>query len=128
MTELSPRIAAKAAYLYAFKGMKAVWAYKQRLKKGELYPPFMFVALTNTCNLRCQGCWVEKEGTGHFLPTEDLSKMIAEGKKRNAHYYTLLGGEPSCTRASGTSSVRTPTATSRSSPTACSSRRGTLNA
>ena len=94
MTELSPRIAAKAAYLYAFKGMKAVWSYKQRLKKGELFPPFMFVALTNTCNLRCQGCWVEKEGTGHFLPTEDLSKMISEGKKRNAHYYTLLGGEP----------------------------------
>jgi MoaA/NifB/PqqE/SkfB family radical SAM enzyme len=94
LTELHPRIAIKAAYLYAFKGMKAVWAYKQRLKKGELFPPFMFVALTNTCNLRCQGCWVEKEGDGHFLPTDDLAKMVEEGKKRNAHYYTLLGGEP----------------------------------
>ena len=57
MTELSPRIAFKAAYLYAFKGMKAISSYKKRLKKGELYPPFMFIALTNTCNLRCHGCF-----------------------------------------------------------------------
>ena len=67
VTELSPSIALKAAHLYCFKGMKAVHAYKSRLKKGELYPPFSFIALTNTCNLRCHGCWVEKEGTAHFL-------------------------------------------------------------
>ena len=94
LTEISPRAAWKAAYLYAFKGMLAVRAYKKRMQRGELFPPFMFVALTNTCNLRCQGCWVEKEGTANYLPTQDLGKMIDEGKKRSAHYYTLLGGEP----------------------------------
>lgn len=93
-TELSPKVAFKAAYLYAYKGMKAVAAYKRRLKRNQLFPPFMFVALTNTCNLRCHGCWVEKEGTGHFLPVDDLSKMIETGKKHQAYYYTLLGGEP----------------------------------
>src|SRR5262245_5985803 len=93
-TTVSPRLLFNVAYLYAYKGMHATWAYKRRLNKKELFPPFMFVALTNTCNLRCQGCWVEKEGTGHYLPTDDLAKMIEEGKKRNAHYYTLLGGEP----------------------------------
>ena len=94
LTELSPRLAWKAAYLYAYKGARAISAYKKRMKKGELFPPFMFVALTNTCNLRCQGCWVEKEGTAHYLPESDLDALITSGKKQKAHYYTLLGGEP----------------------------------
>lgn len=93
-TELSPRIAMKAAHLYCFKGLKAVMAYKKRIKKGELYPPFTFIALTNTCNLRCHGCWVEKEGTAHYLSSEDIDNIIVRGKEHNAFYYTLLGGEP----------------------------------
>jgi len=93
-TELSPRLAAKAAWLWVAKGAIAVHSYKQRMKRNELFPPFMFVALTNTCNLRCHGCWVEKEGTARFLPDEDLDHLITSGKKRHAYYYTLLGGEP----------------------------------
>src|SRR6185295_18525351 len=85
-TTLSPRIAWKAAYLYAWKGMKAVHAYKKRLKNNELYPPFMFIALTNTCNLRCHGCWVEKEGQANFMTTDDLDRIIVEGKKQKAYY------------------------------------------
>lgn len=91
---LDPAILWKAAYLYAYKGFIAIRAYKQRLSKGELYPPFMFIALTNTCNLRCKGCWVEKEGTAHHLPDTDIDAMIKSGKRVKAHYYTLLGGEP----------------------------------
>jgi MoaA/NifB/PqqE/SkfB family radical SAM enzyme len=94
LTELSFNAQIKLAYLYAFKGMKAVWAYKARMDRGELFPPFMFIALTNTCNLRCHGCWVEKEGTAHYLAPDDLARMIEVGKKHNAYYYTLLGGEP----------------------------------
>ncbi|MFM8222820.1 MAG: radical SAM protein, partial [Planctomycetaceae bacterium] len=79
-TEISPRLALKGAYLCAFKGMRAISAYKRRLKQGQLYPPFMFVALTNKCNLRCHGCWVEKEGVGYYLPEEQLDTVITEGK------------------------------------------------
>jgi MoaA/NifB/PqqE/SkfB family radical SAM enzyme len=93
-TELSVNVAWKAAYLYAYKGMKAVASYKKRLKDDVLYPPFMFIALTNTCNLRCHGCWVEKEGTAHFMTADDIDSIVENGKKHNAYYYTLLGGEP----------------------------------
>ncbi|CAM2009379.1 radical SAM/SPASM domain-containing protein [Acanthopleuribacter pedis] len=93
-TELAPNVAFKAAYLYGFKGMKAIHSYKRRLKNDELYPPFMFVALTNTCNLRCQGCWVEKVGKARHMTPEDIDAVIENGKKQNAYYYTLLGGEP----------------------------------
>jgi MoaA/NifB/PqqE/SkfB family radical SAM enzyme len=54
----------------------------------------MFVALTNTCNLRCHGCWVEKEGEAFHMQADELDNIIRSGKRRNAFYYTLLGGEP----------------------------------
>ncbi len=93
-TGLAPSVAMKCAYLYGYKGMKAIRAYKKRLKNDELYPPFMFIALNNTCNLRCQGCWVEKEGKARYLPDTDVDALIETGKRQKAHYYTLLGGEP----------------------------------
>ena len=50
-TGLAPRVAWKAAHLYVLKGARAVWAYKRRLRRGELYPPFTFISLTNTRTL-----------------------------------------------------------------------------
>lgn len=93
-TELRLRVLWKTAYLYAFKGWRAIAAYKKRRKHDQLYPPFMFVALTNTCNLRCRGCWVEKEGTAYHLPEHELDFIIDNGKQNKSHYVTLLGGEP----------------------------------
>ena len=75
-TELSPRLAAKAAHLWVYKGMLAVRSYQARISRKELYPPFMFVALTNTCNLRCHGCWVEKEGEAFHMQADELDNII----------------------------------------------------
>ena len=94
VSELSPRIAFKCLYLYAWKGGRAVSAYKRRLKNNQLYPPFLFIALTNTCNLRCHGWWVVKEGTPRNLDEHELNNILVQGKKQQAYYYTLLGGEP----------------------------------
>lgn len=94
LTELDLRLTMKAGYLWVVKGALAVEAYKRRLKRKEVYPPFMFIALTNACNLRCHGCWVEKEGTAHYLADQDMDYLIESGKKKHAYYYTLLGGEP----------------------------------
>ena len=93
-TGLAPSVAFKCAYLYGFKGFLAIQSYKKRLARNELYPPCMFISLTNTCNLRCQGCWVEKEGKARHLSAESVDALIESGKKQNAYYYTLLGGEP----------------------------------
>jgi MoaA/NifB/PqqE/SkfB family radical SAM enzyme len=92
--EVSPRLLLKAGYLWVFKGMFAIRAYKQRLKRGELFPPFLFLALTNACNLRCHGCWIDTVGKPHRLSQEDIDAVIAAGKQQNAWFYTLLGGEP----------------------------------
>jgi MoaA/NifB/PqqE/SkfB family radical SAM enzyme len=69
-------------------------AYRRRLKRGELFPPFLFLALTNACNLRCHGCWIDSTGGGLSLSEDDVETIIAAGRKQKAYFYTLLGGEP----------------------------------
>jgi MoaA/NifB/PqqE/SkfB family radical SAM enzyme len=93
LTQLSPRLAFKAAHLYAYKGLRAVTAYKRRLKHGQLYPPFIFIALTNACNLRCQGCWISGKEVSSLTAAE-VDRIVAAGKQQGAYFYTLLGGEP----------------------------------
>ena len=93
-TEISPRLALKAGRLWVWKGMGAVAAYRRRLARGELFPPFLFLALTDACNLRCRGCWVRSGGSPHQLTEGDVDRLIAAGKRQKAYFYTLLGGEP----------------------------------
>ncbi len=106
--ELSPRIAFKALRLWVWKGLFALRAFKHRLKKGELFPPFLFFALTGACNLRCRGCWIRSapapDSAGETaadvkslpgeIPFDDVDRAIREAGKRSVYFHTLLGGEP----------------------------------
>ncbi len=94
LTEVSPRLLLKAGHLWAYKSGGAVRAHRRRLGRGELFPPFLFLALTNACNLRCHGCWIESKGTIHRLGRRDVDAMIAVGRRHKVYFYTLLGGEP----------------------------------
>jgi len=93
-TELSPRLSLKAGRLWVLKGSRTLSAYRRRVKRGELFPPFLFLALTNACNLRCRGCWIESEGSRHQMSEEDVDAVIEAGKRQKSYFYTLLGGEP----------------------------------
>jgi len=94
LSEISPRLLWKAGWLWAGKGMLAVRAYRRRLARGELFPPFLFLALTDACNLRCHGCWIQQRGRPRELSREQVDRIIGEGRARGANFYTLLGGEP----------------------------------
>jgi MoaA/NifB/PqqE/SkfB family radical SAM enzyme len=93
-TQVSPRLAVKAGYLWAYKGMGAVAAHKRRASRRELFPPFLFLALTSACNLRCRGCWIDSRRPIRQLSLEDVDAVIAAGRRQKSYFYTLLGGEP----------------------------------
>lgn len=97
-TEISPRLALKAGYLWAYKASRSMAAFRRRLRQGELFPPFLFLALTNACNLRCHGCWIESHGAPDALSKEDVEAVITAGKRQKDYFYTLLGGEPMMVR------------------------------
>ncbi len=92
--EISPRLAAKAAWLWVYKGLGAMRAYRRRQRCGEVFPPFLFLALTNACNLRCRGCWIESRGEIFRLSAEEIDAVIDAGRRQGSYFYTLLGGEP----------------------------------
>lgn len=91
---VSPRLLWKAGTLWAYKGIRAVRAFKQRTQSGELFPPFLFLALTDACNLHCRGCWIGSSGGARNLDLEEIEQVIRESQRRGSHFFTLLGGEP----------------------------------
>jgi len=93
-TEISPRLAFKAGRLWVLKSRRTLAAYRRRVERGELFPPFLFLALTNACNLRCRGCWIKSDGPRYELSPDDIDAIITAGKRQESYFYTLLGGEP----------------------------------
>ncbi len=88
------RLLWKFAWNFGWKGMRSVQRFKKRLKKGEVFPPFLYISITNTCNLRCQGCWVDVTAKRNIISFEDLDRLITNAKRHGNRFFGLLGGEP----------------------------------
>ena len=92
--EPDPRLVWKLAYNFGWKGMRSVQRFKQRLKVGEYFPPFLYISIINSCNLRCQGCWVKVDGPQHYIDAGRMDRLITDAKRRGNAFFGLLGGEP----------------------------------
>jgi MoaA/NifB/PqqE/SkfB family radical SAM enzyme len=88
------RLLWKFAWNFGYKGMRSVQRFKKRLKKGQVFPPFLYISITNTCNLRCTGCWVDVAAPKNHMSLEDLDRLITNAKKHGNRFFGLLGGEP----------------------------------
>src|SRR5919107_1022491 len=88
------RLLWKFAYNFGYKGMRSVQRFKKRIKKGEYFPPFLYVSIINSCNLRCQGCWVKVDGPRHFIDVDRMDRLINDAKRHGNSFFGLLGGEP----------------------------------
>jgi len=94
MTEVDPRLLGKIAWNFGVKGVRSVELYKKRLKRGEHFPPFLFISVISGCQLRCQGCWVDVDKPSKSIAIEDLNKLINDAKAHGNSYFGILGGEP----------------------------------
>jgi len=94
LTETEFRLLFKFAYNFGWKGMRSVNKFQKRIKKGNYFPAFMFISVTNNCNLSCQGCWVTPTKPIQELDEETLNRLITEGKQQGVYFYGILGGEP----------------------------------
>jgi MoaA/NifB/PqqE/SkfB family radical SAM enzyme len=79
---------------FGVKGMLSVERFKRRLKRGEYFPPFLYLSIVNSCNLRCQGCWVDVESPREMIDINDLNKLVQDAKKHGNSFFGVLGGEP----------------------------------
>ncbi len=94
LLETDKRLVWKLAWNMGAKGAVAIWKHKRRLKRGEFFPPFLYVSIINSCNLRCQGCWVDVAAKQHVIDLPAINRLIAESKKMGNSFFGILGGEP----------------------------------
>src|SRR6266576_1266896 len=92
--EVDRRLLWKLAWNMGWKGMLSVQKHKQRLKKGEVFPPFLYVSIINSCNLRCQGCWVDVAAKQQTIDLASMNRMIDQAKEMGNSFFGILGGEP----------------------------------
>jgi MoaA/NifB/PqqE/SkfB family radical SAM enzyme len=94
LLESDKRCLAKLAWLMGWKAMLSVERHKRRVKKGEYFPPFLYVSIINSCNLRCQGCWVDVAAKQETIEPEAMSRLIGEAKEMGNVFFGIVGGEP----------------------------------
>lgn len=94
LLETDKRLLWKLAWIAGFRGIRSVQKHKSRLKRGNFFPPFLYVSIINSCNLRCQGCWVDVAAPQQKIELDGLNRIITEAKEMGNSFFGILGGEP----------------------------------
>ncbi|MCL4194795.1 MAG: radical SAM protein [Thermoguttaceae bacterium] len=94
LTEPDKRLLWKFVYNFGFQGMRSVERFKKRLRRGIHFPPFIYISIINSCQLRCQGCWVDVAAPRKMISREDLDRIIGEAREHGNRFFGILGGEP----------------------------------
>jgi MoaA/NifB/PqqE/SkfB family radical SAM enzyme len=94
LLETDKRLLWKLVWNMGFKGSRSVLRYKRRLKRGEVFPPFLYISVINSCNLRCQGCWVDVAHKQQTIDLAAMNRLIGEAKAQGNSFFGIVGGEP----------------------------------
>src|ERR1700678_4145905 len=94
LLETDKRLLWKLAWNMGLKGALSVHKHKQRLKRGQVFPPFLYISIVNSCNLRCQGCWVDVAHEQQVIDLTAMNRLIGEAKALGNSFFGILGGEP----------------------------------
>ena len=91
---VDPRLLWKFGWNFGLKNLVAVEKFKARIRRGEYFPPFLQISIINSCNLRCQGCWVDVDGPRQTIDLAAMKRLIADAEAHGNAFFGILGGEP----------------------------------
>jgi len=94
LLETDKRLLWKLAWNFGWKGMLSVERHKARLRRGQVFPPFLYVSVINSCNLRCQGCWVDVAAKQQTISPAAMHKLVTEARQMGNAFFGIVGGEP----------------------------------
>ena len=94
LLETDKRLVWKFVWNFGYKGIRSVQRFKKRLRRGEYFPPFLYISIVNSCNLRCQGCWVDVAASQQALEVDAVDRVIREAQALGNNFFGILGGEP----------------------------------
>ena len=94
LVETNKRLLWKFIRTMGIGGTLSVLKFRRRLKRGEFFPPFLYISIINSCNLRCQGCWVDVAAKQEKIEREAMGKLIREARAMGNVFFGIVGGEP----------------------------------
>jgi MoaA/NifB/PqqE/SkfB family radical SAM enzyme len=94
LTTVAPNCLGKVAWNFGIKGARSVMLFKKRMKQGIHFPPFLYLSILNSCNLRCQGCWVDVEAPRKAIDLDTLNRTVNDAREHGNSFFGILGGEP----------------------------------
>jgi hypothetical protein len=101
LTETDPRVLMEVRLQLRLQGHAVGRALQARLKRGEYFPPFLFISIINSCNLRCQGCWVDVEAPRQRSTRGPEPHLVNDAKRTATASSASSAASRSCTRAAG---------------------------
>jgi len=95
LTSTPPRLLAQFMWA-AMRSARSVRAWRRAVAQGRpAAPPFLFVSVTDDCNLSCLGCWVTPSRPPRAIEPAVLGRMMGEWiADGGAPIIGVLGGEP----------------------------------
>lgn len=94
LLETNKRHLWKLVWNLGVKGTRSVFLHRKRMKQGDFFPPFLYVSIINSCNLRCQGCWVDVAHKQQTIDLQAMDRLIEEAKEAGNSFFGIVGGEP----------------------------------
>jgi MoaA/NifB/PqqE/SkfB family radical SAM enzyme len=94
LSTTDPRLVWKFIWNFGVKGVISVQKFKRQLRRGESFPAFLYISIINSCNLRCQGCWVDVEAEREMIDLDTFNTLISDAKRHGRNFFGILGGEP----------------------------------
>ena len=94
LTEVPPRLLWKFVTGAGIGNLRAIRAFERRKQKGTVFPPFVFVSVTQRCNLVCKGCWATGVAEPADMTRALLHAIVAESRAQGCRFFGILGGEP----------------------------------
>lgn len=92
--ETDKRLLWKLMYNFGFKGALSVRRFQRRMRQGKFFPPFLYLSVINSCNLRCQGCWVDVSAKQQIIERPALNRLIRDAQAAGNSFFGIVGGEP----------------------------------
>ncbi len=91
---VDPKLLWKFNWNFGVKGIRSIQRFKSRLKEGVYFPPFLYISILNSCNLRCQGCWVDVDKPQVKIELDELNRIVNDAREHGNSFFGILGGEP----------------------------------
>ncbi len=94
LREIPPRLLWRFMVGAGLGNLLAIRRFEKRKRAGVVFPPIVFISVTQRCNLTCKGCWATGVERPADMERALLEKIVRESATQGCRFFGILGGEP----------------------------------